>query len=117
MLNRDKSAARKGKVLFIDASGEFEEGSNQNRLWDENIVHIAATFHAFTDVEKYAQVVPLSEIEQNDWNLNISRYVDTSEEEERIDVSEAVRKLRELEHERAAAEATMNRYLADLGYE
>ena len=48
--------------------------------------------------------------------MNISRYVDTSEEEERIDVAQAIRKLRELEQERAAAEAAMNRYLAELGY-
>ena len=117
VLNRDKPAARKGRVLFIDASGKFEEGSNQNRLRDQDIEHIAGTFHAYADVEKYARVVPLAEIEQNDWNLNISRYVDSSEEEERIDVAEAVRKLRELEQERAVAEATMNRYLAELGYD
>ena len=117
VLNRDKPAQRKGKVLFIDASGEFEEGSNQNRLRDQDIEHISKAFHAYADVEKYARVVPLTEIEQNDWNLNISRYVDTSDEEERIDVGEAVRKLRELEGERAAAEATMNRYLAELGYD
>ena len=116
VLNRDKPAERKGKVLFIDASAEFEEGSNQNRLRDQDIEHISKAFHAYADVEKYARVVPLAEIEQNDWNLNISRYVDTSDEEERIDVGEAVRKLRELEGERAAAEATMNRYLAELGY-
>ena len=116
VLNRDKPSARKGNVLFIDASGEFEEGSNQNRLRDEDIEHIASTFHGCADVEKYARVVPLVEIEQNDWNLNISRYVDTSEEEKRIDVVEAVRKLRELERERTAAEAKMNRYLAELGY-
>ena len=117
VLNRDKHAAMKGKVLFIDASGEFEEGSNQNRLRDQDIEHISGMFHSYADVEKYARVVPLAEIEQNDWNLNISRYVDTSEEEERIDVAEAVRKLRELEQERAAAEVTMNRYLAELGYD
>ena len=116
VLNRDKPAARRGKVLFIDASGEFEEGSNQNRLRDDDVEHIASTFHAYSDVEKYARVVSLPEIEQNDWNLNISRYVDTSEEEQRIDVGEAIRKLRELERERAAAAATMNRYLAELGY-
>ena len=104
-------------MLFIDASGEFQEGSNQNRLRDRDIEHISRTFHAYADVEKYARVVPLGEIEANDWNLNISRYVDTSEEEERIDVAEAVRKLRELERQRATAEATMNRYLAELGYE
>ena len=117
VLNRDKPAERKGKVLFIDASAEFEDGSNQNRLRDQDIEHISKAFHAYADVEKYARVVPLAEIEQNDWNLNISRYVDTSDEEERIDVGEAVRKLRELEQERAAAEATMNRYLAELGYD
>ena len=117
VLNRNKLAARKGKVLFIDASGEFEEGSNQNRLRDQDIEHISDTFHAYADMEKYARIVPLAEIEKNDSNLNISRYVDTSEEEERIDVAQAVRKLRELEKERTAAEATMNRYLAELGYE
>ena len=116
VLNRDKPAARKGKVLFIDASEEFEEGSNQNRLRDQDIEHISGTFSACADVDKYARVVPLAEIEQNDWNLNISRYVDTAKEEERIEVAEAVRKLRELERERAEAEATMNRYLAELGY-
>ena len=117
VLNQDKAGERKGKVLFIDASGEFEEGSNQNRLRGQDIQHISRTFHAYSHVEKYARAVPLAEIEQNDWNLNISRYVDTSDEEVRIDVAEAVRKLRELERERAAAEATMNRYLAELGYD
>ena len=94
-----------------------QEGTNQNRLRDQDIEPISRTFHAYADVEKYARVVPLAEIEQNDWNLNISRYVDTSDEEERIDVGEAVRRLRELEQKRAAAEATMNRYLAELGYD
>ena len=117
VLNRDKPVARRGRVLFIDASAEFEDGSNQNRLRGHDIEHIAGTFHTYAGVEKYARVVPLAEIEQNDWNLNISRYVDTAEEEERVDVAEAVRKLRELELERATAEATMNQYLAELGYE
>ncbi len=102
-------------MLFIHASGEFEEGSNQNRLRDQDIEHIAGAFHIYADMEKYARVVPLVEIKQNDWNLDISRYVDT--EEERIDVAEAVWKFRESERERAAAEATMNRYLAELGYD
>ena len=53
VLNRDKPAARKGRVLFIDASGKFEEGSNQNRLRDQDIEHIAGTVHASADVEKY----------------------------------------------------------------
>ena len=117
VLNRGKHTARHGKVLFIDASAEFEEGSNQNRLRDRDIERVATTFRAYADVEKYARVVPLAEIEQNDWNLNIARYVDTSDEEVRIDVAESVRKLRQLQRERVAAEAIMNRYLVELGYE
>ena len=116
VLNRAKPSARQGKVLFIDASGEFDEGSNQNRLRDQDIGHISTTFHQYAQVNKYARVVPLTEIEQNDWNLNISRYVDTSEEEQHIDLAAAVQKLRELERNRAVAEATMNRYLTELGY-
>ena len=117
VLNRQKPSPRQGKVLFIDASGEFEEGSNQNQLRHQDIEHISRTFHAYAEVEKYARVVPLAEIEHNDWNLNISRYVDTSDDEERMDVAEAVRRLRKLERERAAAEATMNRHLVELGYD
>ena len=117
VLNRDKPVARRGRVLFIDASGEFEEGSNQNRLRDQDIDRIVKTFRAYADVDKYARVVPVAEIEENGWNLNISRYVDTSEEQERIDVGEAVRRLQVLERERAAAEAAMNRYLSELGFE
>ena len=117
VLNRDKPTARKGKVLFIDASRELEEGSNQNRLRDGDIDHITKTFYEYADVDKYARIVPVAEIERNDWNLNISRYVDVSEEEERVDVAEAVRKLRRLERGRGAAEATLSRYLKELGYE
>ena len=77
---------------------------------------ISVAFHAFKDVPKYARVVGLDEIEKNEFNLNISGYVDTAEAEERIDVAAAVARLRELEQERAAAEDTMNRYLKELGY-
>ena len=66
-------------------------------------------------MEKYSRAVRLAEIEKNDWSLNISRYVDTEEEEERTDVGVAVRRLRELARERADAEATMNRLLEELG--
>ena len=117
MLNRNKQQRHKGWVLFIDASRDFEEGSNQNYLREEDIERISRTFHAYADIEKCARAVRVTEIEQNDWNLNISRYVDSSEEEERVSVADAVRKLRQLEQARATAEATMNRYLTELGYE
>lgn len=116
VMNRQKAAERKGKVLFIEASREFREGSAQNYLRDEDVKKIAATFHAFTDVVKYARLVPLAEIEKNEFNLNISRYVETAAATEKVDVAAAIAKLRELEGKRAEAEARMNGFLRELGY-
>ena len=75
-----------------------------------------ATTHAFADVERYARVVPLSEIEKNDYNLNISRYVETAEAQEKVDLADAIRKLREAERARDTAKAVMDRFLTELGY-
>jgi type I restriction enzyme M protein len=116
ILNRSKKADRKRKVLFIEASRGFKQGTTQNYLRDEDVREIATTFHAFKDVEKYAKVVGLEEVERNDWNLNISRYVETTDAAEKIDVSHALAKLRELERKRGEAEARMNAFLRELGY-
>ncbi len=117
VLDKGKKADRKGKVLFIEASREFREGSAQNYLRAEDVKKIAATFHAFKDVEKYARVVGLEEIEKNDFNLNISRYVETADAAEKVDVAQAIAKLRELERKRGEAEGRMNAYLKELGYD
>jgi len=73
-------------VLFIDASREYEDGKNQNRLRDENIAKIVDTYRAFETVDKYAYRATLDEIRENEFNCNIPRYVDTFEEEEEIDI-------------------------------
>jgi type I restriction enzyme M protein len=117
VLNRAKKPERRKKVLFIEASREFREGSAQNYLRDEDVRKIAASFHAFEDVEKYARVVGVEEIEKNDFNLNISRYVETADAAVKVDVAHAIAKLRELEGKRAEAEARMNAYLKELGYD
>lgn len=75
-------------VLFIDASGEFEKGKNQNRLTDEQVKKIVDTYKNRQNVDKYAYVASLDEIIANDYNLNIPRYVDTFEEEAPIDLDE-----------------------------
>ena len=105
------------EVLFIDASSEYEEGKNQNKLRAKDIEKIAKTFDDRAEVDKYAQLVSLEEIEKNDFNLNIARYVDTSEEEEVIDIGEALADLKKLEAEREEAEKMMYGYLKELGYE
>jgi type I restriction enzyme M protein len=117
VMNREKRRERKAKVLFIEASREFREGSAQNYLRDEDVKKIAATFHAWKDAPKYARVVDLAEIEKNDFNLNISRYVETAEAAEKVDVAAAITKLREAERKRAEAEAKMNGFLKELGYD
>jgi len=80
-------------ILFIDASQNFEKGKNQNRLRDEDIQKIIDTYAARKDVDKFAHVASLDEIKENDYNLNIPRYVDTFEEEEPIDLDEVNREL------------------------
>ena len=81
VLNRDKPVDRRGKVLFVDAAqqGYFRAGRAQNFLDREHIASIVEAYHAFEDVERFAHVANVAEIEGNDFNLNISRYVDTTE--------------------------------------
>jgi type I restriction enzyme M protein len=86
IINKHKPADRKGKVLFINGELEFEEGKNQNRLRAQDIEKIVATFEAYEEVKRYSKVVPLDEIKENDYNLNIRRYADTSPPPEIFDV-------------------------------
>ena len=116
VINRNKRTTRKERVIFIDASREFRKGKNQNHLRDQDIEHISNTYRTFTSSQKFAQVVSLREIEKNEWNLNVSRYVDPHAEEDLIDVKESVERLRELTCARTRAESTMNEYLEQLGY-
>jgi type I restriction enzyme M protein len=104
------------KVLFIDASREFVSGKNQNQLSDDNLKKIIETFEARKSVDKYAYLASPKELAENDFNLNIPRYVDTFEEEAEIDLM-AVRAEREkLKAELAELETKMDGYLRELGY-
>lgn len=103
-------------MLFIDASREFKAGKNQNQLSAENIEKIVKTYRDGDNVDKYAYLASLKEIQDNDYNLNIPRYVDTFEEEDEIDLL-AVRAEREqLKVELANLETEMAGYLKELGY-
>lgn len=103
-------------VLFIDASREFKSGKNQNNLTEGNIAKIIATYRARASVDKYAYLATLQEVKDNDYNLNIPRYVDTFEEEAEIDLV-AVRAEREqLKTQLAELEVQMAKYLEELGY-
>lgn len=86
IINKNKATERKNKVLFINSELEFEEGKNQNKLRLQDIEKIIATFNDYQDIKRYAKVVELSEIQENDFNLNIRRYADTSPPPEIFDV-------------------------------
>lgn len=83
-------------ILFIDASKDFEKGKNQNTLTRENLEKIFDTYKNRKEIEKYSHRATLEEIKENDYNLNIPRYVDTFEDEEEIDIEEVSKKLKEL---------------------
>jgi type I restriction enzyme M protein len=102
-------------VFFIDASQEYEDGTNQNRLRAEDIDKIVATYKARKNVEKYAHVADFEEIEENEFNLNIPRYVDTFEEEEQIDIGAVQKEIDGLIGELTQVEKKMVSYLKELG--
>ena len=118
VFNKAKPAERRGKVLFIDAAqgGYFRQGKAQNYLDREHIDKIVAAYEGFQEIERFAHVAELEEIKANDFNLNISRYVDTTEPIDVMSVEEALTQLREAEHRRDESVAKMDELLAELGY-
>lgn len=86
IINKQKPLDRKGKVLFINGELDYQEGKNQNSLRTQDIEKIVNTFNSYQDVKRYAKVVNLEEIAENDYNLNIRRYADTSPPPEIYDV-------------------------------
>ena len=102
-------------VLFIDASRNFEPGTNQNRLRQQDIDTISATYEARQPVEQYAALATREQIAANDYNLNIPRYVDTFTAEEQIDLSAVQSEIATLEDQLADVKARMANYLRELG--
>lgn len=102
-------------VLFIDASREFTAGKNQNTLSDENIAKIVDTYKKRSEIEKYSHVATFDEIKENDFNLNIPRYVDTFEEEAPVDIPATRKRIAELTAELSKTTAEMEKYLKELG--
>lgn len=112
----DKNKGENTDVLFIDASREFENGKNQNYLRVEDIEKIYNTYRNWETIEKYSYIATQEEIAENDYNLNIPRYVDTFEEEEPIDIVATQQELASIKSEMKVIEEQMAAYLNELGY-
>ena len=103
-------------VLFIDAAREYKSGKNQNQLTQDNIDKIVATYRARQSVDKYAFLATPEKLKENDYNLNIPRYVDTFEEEAEIDLMAVRAERLKLKAELVDLEGKMEGYLKELGY-
>ncbi|SKA55371.1 N-6 DNA Methylase [Enterovibrio nigricans DSM 22720] len=138
IINKNKPTALKNKVIFVDASAEFGEGKAMNFLREADIKRITTEYNKakqtlvdageqtedkFSElldsvaIDKYLRVVDIEEIKQNDFNLNISRYIDTSEEEEAIDLSLVLDRLKTIESEITECEVKLSHHLKYLGLE
>jgi len=118
----NKGKRENTNVLFIDASQHYEAAKNQNKLREKDITHITETYQKFKNGElkpgivedKYSYVATLDEIKENDFNLNIPRYVDTFEEEPEIDINAVQNEILKLEDELKVVQDELNKYLKDL---
>ena len=112
-----KKCRKHDKILFINASSDehYEKGKRQNYLRDDDVNLIVETYQFRKEESRYSRQVSLQEIKDNDYNLNITRYVSLTQEEKQIDLQEVHDKLVELEKEIASAKAEHNKYLRELG--
>ena len=104
-------------VLFIDASKEFEKVKNQNKLRPEDIDKIINTYANREEIEKYSHKASIEEIKENDFNLNIPRYVDTFEEEEPVVLEDVISELKKINEEMKEVDAEIKKYCDELGIE
>lgn len=102
-------------ILFIDASNEFDKGKNQNLLTEEHVNKIVQTYLNRETIDKYSYVATLDEVKENDYNLNIPRYVDTFEEEEPVDLQAVSQRIAEIDREIASIDQELATYLKELG--
>uniref|UniRef100_UPI00210CF1A2 type I restriction-modification system subunit M n=1 Tax=Priestia aryabhattai TaxID=412384 RepID=UPI00210CF1A2 len=112
-----KKDRKRKDVLFIDASGEgnYEKGKNQNKLCEKDIQRIVDAYEEYDSIDKYSYVATLNEIKENNYNLNIPRYVDTFQEEESVDMNVVKENISNIKREIQEVEEQMNKYLKELG--
>jgi type I restriction enzyme M protein len=116
LLNKNKPKERKGKILFVYAAKDYQEEKNRNILRDEDIKKIVSAVNDFKDIDRYCHVAEKDEIEENEYNFNVPRYVDISEPEEPIDIQETINEIKKLDKEREVLESKVNADLKELGF-
>ena len=115
ILNRNKPALKRGKLLVIDGSEQFWKGRAQNEMREEHAAHILELYEGFDDVEGESKVVGIDELAENDWNLNVPRYVLPVLEEDSMTLDEAIASLRESLDAARVAEEHLKELLSEAG--
>ena len=115
IINKNKTETQKNKVTIIDASNDFKDGKNQNELQEVHIAKIVKAYDNAVDVDKYMRIVGLEEIADNDYNLNISRFIDTSEPEPIVDIKAVHQNLAVLEAKETDIDKKLAGFLKELG--
>ena len=110
-----KNRTHTGDILFIDASNDFDKQKNQNKLLPEHLDKIIDAFTQRQNIEKYAKVATLQEVKDNDYNLNIPRYVDTFEVEDEIDLNTIAQQLKDLEQASKKTDQVIADFCKELG--
>ena len=104
ILNKNKPEKRKNKIILIYAAKDFEEGKVRNLLREEDIKKIVSAFKKYEDVDGYCHIADFEELKENEFNLNVPRYVDISITEDEIDIQNTIDELKKLEKERQEIE-------------
>jgi len=116
IFNKNKPKEKEGKILIIDAEKDFQEGKNQNKLRNKDIEKIVDAYNDYKTLDKFAKLVDSKTLKENEYNLNVRRYVDPSEEEEIIDVKDVLKDIDKLEKERDLIDNEVKKYLKELKY-
>jgi len=116
IINHNKPKGRAGKIFFVYGANDYLEGKKQNKLRREDIEKIVTAFRGCKTIEKYSRAVSLGEIQENDYNLNITRYIDVTEEEEKIDIQKTIDELKDIKKEYQEVENKVFDFLKELKY-
>jgi type I restriction enzyme M protein len=116
LLNKNKIKDRKNKIIFIHAGKDYQEGKVRNLLREEDIEKITKAFKKYKDIEKYCHIADLEELKENEYNLNVPRYVDISTLYEDIDIQKTIDELRKIEQERMELANHVKHDLKELGF-
>ena len=116
VLNKKKPEKRRNKIIFVYAAKDYEEGKIRNLLREDDIKKIVSAFKKYEDIDGYCHISDFEELKENEFNLNVPRYVDISESEEEVDIQKTIDELKNLEKEKQAIEIQVTKNLKELGF-